>query len=268
MNTIVVPTDFSAAAVNATNYAALLATKLQASVVLLHVYQLPVPMADFPVLMVTNEDMKKATDDGLQRALEEARTAHPGVSFETESRLGDVATEVDEACRQRNAFALVVGAKDTGGFERFLFGDTTVSLIKHCSTPVIAVPEGTAAAAPTNVVLATDLRDLEEIPSSKIVSIIGQLKVTLHVVHVEIGGEQIVAPESLMRRLEGTNATYHVVREDDVTEGLKRYVERNNINLVLVLPHKHNLYERLFFKGHTKGILHAMPVPVMSLRNE
>jgi nucleotide-binding universal stress UspA family protein len=59
MNTILVPTDFSPAAENATAYAAQLARQIEASLVLLHVYQLPVPMTDYPVLMVTNEDLKK-----------------------------------------------------------------------------------------------------------------------------------------------------------------------------------------------------------------
>jgi nucleotide-binding universal stress UspA family protein len=71
-----------------------------------------------------------------------------------------------------------------------------------------------------------------------------------------------------MNAFTGARASYHAIQDDDVTEGLKRYVEQNNIDLVVVLPHKHNLYERIFFKGHTQGILHAMPVPVMSIRNE
>ncbi|WP_121353102.1 universal stress protein [Flavisolibacter nicotianae] len=267
MNTILVPTDFSPAAAKATAYAAQLAKKVDASVRLLHAYQLPVPMTDYPVLMVTADDLKKVTEDSLQRAKEEGQKAAADVPFETESRLGDVVTEIDDVCKERNPVAVVVGVKQMTGFDRMLFGDTTLSLVKHCTVPVIAVPENTRVGVPTNVVLATDLLNAEEIPAANIAAIIAVLGANLHVVHVE-QKESTHYPEELMKAFVGINASYHPIREDDVTEGLKRYVEQNNIDLVLVLPHKHNLYERLFFRGHTKGILHAMPVPVMSLRND
>jgi nucleotide-binding universal stress UspA family protein len=268
MNTIVVPTDFSAAAENATAYAAQLAKQTNALVLLLHVYQLPVPMADYPVLMVTNEDLKKGADTGLQQAMEEAQKRYADVTFETESRLGDVATEVEEFCKERNALALVVGTKDHSGFERLLFGDTTASLIKHCSYPLIAVPEGAKKSVPANIVLATDLLNVDEIPAERIVSITKLLNADLHVVHVEVKDEKTASPESLLEKLRAVNATYHSVQEEDVTEGIRHYVEQNKVDLVLVLPHKHNFYERLFFKGHTQGILHGVSVPVMSLRND
>jgi nucleotide-binding universal stress UspA family protein len=147
-----------------------------------------------------------------------------------------------------------------------LFGDTTTSLIKNSSYPVIAVPEGTKAGVPTNIVFATDLRNMEDVPASKISAIAAQLQASLHVVHVEVNGEESISPEPLMNALAGANASYHSINEKDVEEGLKQYVEQNNVDLVLIVPHKHNLYERLFFKGHTQAILHTMPVPVMSLR--
>lgn len=266
MNTIVVPTDFSSAADNATAYAAQLSRQLQAPVLLLHVYQLPVPMTDYPVLMVTNEDLKKGADEGLHRALEAAQKQHPGIAFETESRLGDVATEIEEVCKEREAFALVVGAKDLSGFERFLFGDTTTSLLKNASFPVIAVPETTNGGVPTNIVLATDLQNLADVPAEKIAAITQKLGAALHVVHVDGGNDDTESPDLLMNRLQGIRASYHSVREDDVSEGLRHYVESNKIDLVVVVPHQHNLYERLFFKGHTQAILQALPVPVMSVK--
>jgi len=267
MNTLLVPTDFSPAAENATAYAAQLAKQLEASVLLLHVYQLPVPMTDYPVMMVTADDLRKTSDSGLQRALEEAKKNWSDVAIEMESRLGDVATEIEEVSKERKPFAVVVGMKDVKGFERFLFGDTTMSLIKHCSYPVIAVPENTQANVPANIMLATDLLNAADIPAEEISAIANVLGANLHVVHVE-SKESTAVQEELMNAFASTKASYHPIKDDNVTDALKQYVEQNQIDLVLVLPHRHNLYERLFFKGHTQGILHAMPVPVMSLRND
>ena len=265
MNTIIVPTDFSPAAQQATAYAAQLARQTEATVLLLHVFQLPVHMTEYPVMVVPAGELQKSVDEGLQRAKEEAQKTVDGVSFGIESRMGDIATEIEEACKEKKPFAVVIGTKDMSGFERFLFGDTTSSLIKTCTYPVIAVPEDTKAGAPKNIVLATDLLNTEEIPAANIAAIAKVLGANLHVVHVE-QTESKRSPDGLMAAFVDINATYHAIKEDDVAEGLKHFAEQNNIDLVIVLPHKHNLYERLFFKGHTQGILHTMPVPVMCLR--
>lgn len=266
MNTIIVPTDFSAAAQHATAYAAQLAHPLNATILLLHVYQMPVPMTEYPVLMVTHEDIKKGVDEGLQRAKDEAEKQHAGIRFEAESRLGDVATEVEEASTERNPLALVVGTKDLSGFERFLFGDTTASLIRNSSYPVIAVPEGSQFGRPKNVVLASDLLNINEMPAEKITAMVQQLDARLHVVHVDTKNNEASPPDALLEKLAGVNPSFHTVQEEDVSEGIKQYVEQNGIDLVLVVPHQHNFYERLFFKGHTQGLLQALPVPVMSVR--
>jgi nucleotide-binding universal stress UspA family protein len=267
MNTIIVPTDFSPAAENATVYAAQLAKQIGASITLLHVYNLPVPMTDYPVMMVTADDLRKTSDDGLQRAMQSIQKNMTDVAVETESRLGDVVTEIEDACKERKPFAIVVGVKDVNEFDRFLFGDTTMSLVKNCSHPVIAVPESARPSVPTNIALATDLLDAQDIPAENIAAVAKVLGANLHIVHVE-QNESKRYPEELMAAFTEANASYHAITDENVTEGLKHYVEQNNIDLVIMLPHKHNLYERLFLKGHTKGILHNMPVPVMSLRND
>jgi nucleotide-binding universal stress UspA family protein len=263
MKTIIVPTDFSTAAAHAALYAAGLAKGMHASVLLLHVYQLPVTMNDFPVMVVSTDEMKKNADAGLARVKEEVQKQVPDVRFETESRIGDVVQEIEDACAGRELVALVTGTKDMSGLERFLTGNTTLSIIKKCSYPVIAVPEGAAIKMPQRIALAVDLLHTDEIPVQKITTLVQELNAELHIVHVEQEGENISA-EELPDGLH--SATYHALKDEDVTKGIQHFVTEHNIDLVVVLPHKHNLYERIFFKGHTQGIIQSMPVPVLCVR--
>ena len=68
MKIILVPTDFSASAENAMVYAGHLARKLDASVLLLHVYQIPISMNDVPVMMVSAEELRHNAEQGLDRS--------------------------------------------------------------------------------------------------------------------------------------------------------------------------------------------------------
>ena len=263
MKTIIVPTDFSTAAEHAALYAAELAKAMQASVVLLHVYQIPVAMNDFPVMVVSVEELKKNADIGLKRVQEAIQKQVAEVQFETESRMGDIVQEIEDACAERDVVAMVTGTKDMGGFERFLTGNTTLSLVKKCTHPVIAVPEGAAIKTPKRLALAVDLSHAGEIPVQKIVTFKEALNADLHVVHVEQEGESLT-PDVLPQGLR--NTVYHSLKNEDVAKGISQLVAEQNIDMVVVLPHKHSLYERIFFKGHTKNLIESIPVPVLCIR--
>ena len=263
MKTIIVPTDFSSAAEHAALYAAELAKAIDASVLLLHVYQIPVAMNDFPVMVVSVEEMKKNADIGLKRVRDAVQKQVPDVKFDIESRMGDVVQEIEAACEGREVVAMVTGTKDMGGFERFLTGSTTLSIVKKCTHPVIAVPEGAAIKNPKRLALAVDLSHTDEIPVQKILAFKEALKADLHLVHVEQEGESLTS-DALPQDLR--SAVYHSLKEDDVTKGISDFVAGQNIDMVVVLPHKHNLYERIFFKGHTKNLIESIPVPVLCIR--
>ena len=66
MKTIIVPTDFSPIATNAMNFAAEMAVNINASLMLLHVYQVPVSMTDVPVVLVSADELKKESEAKLQ----------------------------------------------------------------------------------------------------------------------------------------------------------------------------------------------------------
>lgn len=268
MKTIIVCTDFSAAAEYAALYAVQLAKQMEASLLLVHVYQMPVTMTDFPVLMISAEDLKKNADAGLSGVKELVQKTESGLVIETESRLGDVGEEIEDLCARRKPSLLITGSKTMSGFERFIFGDSTLSIVKHCNCPVIAVPEKAALSLPKNIALAIDLLHKDEMAFDTITKIVNAFGAQLHVVHVETGEEEPAQRAEVMENLRNIKASYHAVRQDDVTEGIQHFVDAQAIDLLVVLPHRHNLYERLFFKGHTQGMIQALPIPVMCIRSE
>ena len=255
-------------------YGARLAQETGASFCLLHVYEMPVGMApagmgDMPVFMISDEELKKNSDQGLLRAKELVQASVPGITIETESRLGDVVEEINLFCKEKDAFATVIGTKHFSGVDKLLFGNTASSIIRHCTHPVISVPAETHAGSPKNIVLATDLTNVNEVPVAKIIEVIQSLKATLHIVHISEKSEAVKDPnatEQLLNMLKEVEPVFHTVADENVIHGLQTYVEQNNIDLLLALPHKHNLYERLFFKLHADGLIGKMSVPVMCVQ--
>ena len=76
MKTIIVPTDFSPAALNATNYAADMALAIKANLLLFHVYQLPLSVSDTPIVLLSVEEMNEAAETKLAQLKKRSWSYH------------------------------------------------------------------------------------------------------------------------------------------------------------------------------------------------
>lgn len=225
MKKILVPTDFSPAAETAARYGALLAKEAGASLLLLNVYQVPITMGDMPVMMVSVEELKQNADKALTEAKRMVEAYSPGIEVQVESRLGDLEDEVNDIAGLHDTLAVVVGSKGYRGLEKFLFGNTALSLIRNCRVPVISVPADVKISAPKNLVLATDLQNTAEVPAGKIVELAQLLGAKLHIVHVKESNEEPVGEQQLLQSMQALDPVFHRVKDDDVIHGLQQYVE-------------------------------------------
>ena len=67
MKTILVPTDFSKSASNAAEYAVNLAKEIKATVLLFHVYHVPVFTSETDIMLMTPNDFQKEKEEYLKK---------------------------------------------------------------------------------------------------------------------------------------------------------------------------------------------------------
>ncbi|MFN2456771.1 MAG: universal stress protein [Chitinophagaceae bacterium] len=268
MNTILIPTDFSSAADNAMNYGARLAKRLQADILLLHVYMIPISLNETPVVVITGDELRKSADEGLERCRQELQSIYEGVQIKTTSRLGDVDDELEELCRETNPFGVVMGSHKLTGVEKVIFGSTTLSAMRHLKYPVIAVPESYKNGDIKTIVMATDLLNETTVPAEKIRDIVSSLDASLHIVHVynnEVEKKEF--PASLTDKINVLNPVYKYIQDDDVAQGVQAYIQQQNADLVIILQHEHTFWEKLFSKQHTQDLLNQLQIPVLSIHD-
>jgi nucleotide-binding universal stress UspA family protein len=265
MKPVIALTDFTPAADNATHYAAKLSKELGAPLSLLHVYQIPITMSDMPVIMVSAEELKSNADSGLLRVKQELINHYPDLQIATISRIGDVADEVHELTKEETPIAVVLGRNKYSGLERALFGSTAISLLRGFKYPVITVPENFVFQNINNIVLATDLQNIDATPVDAIQEIFQHLPVSLHILHVSGDNDDPKDANPLLSKLQSMNPQYHLVHNSDVTKGIEDFVEKINAGLLLVLPHHHKWFESLFTKQHSKDIIRHVNIPVLTI---
>ncbi len=271
MKTIIVPTDFSPIATNAMNYAADMAQAINASITLLHVYQVPVSMTEVPVVMVSVDELKKGSEEKLRELKADLEHVSSGkLKVYTESRLGNTVDELEDLCQHLQPFAVVMGTKGSTGLERILFGSTTLTAIKHLKWPVIVVPPGKEYGKGIKKVgFACDFQEVvETTPTDYIKSLVSEMHAELHVLNVDYQGKHFEpeTPEQsllLHTLLEDMNPNYHFINHEDIEDGLNDFSEKNNLDLLITIPKKHKLLEGIFKPSSTKQLLVQSKVPVM-----
>ena len=142
MKTILVPTDFSDNALNAANYALRMAAGFNARMILLHVFQIPVPVGDLPLFVVTENDMQNQSMADLKLFRKKMNPHHMPVPIDLMAVQGDVAMEIEKVFKASKADLIAVGVKGKNHLEEVIIGSTTHALFNASRCPVLAIPDG------------------------------------------------------------------------------------------------------------------------------
>jgi nucleotide-binding universal stress UspA family protein len=271
MKKIIIPTDFSPAALNAVNYAADMALAINAGIHLLHIYQLPISVTDAPLVLISVEELKENAEKKLAKLKKDLEHITSGkLDIQTESRLGDLTDELEDCCNMVQPFVVVMGTRGHSAVEKALFGSNTLSVIKHLGWPVICVPTGKEYGVGIKQIgLACDFREvLETTPVSMIKLFVKELKAVLHVLNVapENNHAKTETPAQvvlLQTALEDVSPEYHFIKHKDVEDGINEFAEINNLDMIIAIPKKHKLMEGLFRKSATRQLVFESHVPVM-----
>lgn len=273
MKRIVVPTDFSASATSAMNYAIEMAKEIGAAVHLYHVYQVPVAVSDVPVVIVSVEELKKNAEeqlDYLKTGLEHITSDKP-VTITTEAIMGNTVDELESLCKKMHPFIVVMGSRGSTGMERILFGSTTLTAIKHLTCPVIVVPPGSVYKGIKKIGFACDFRKvIETTPTHYIQELVHEFGATLYVLNVDYNNKNFkpeTPEESLFLHtlLKDLNPEYHFIEDRDIEDGINKFAEENNLDLVITIPKKHKLLDSLFRKSSTRQLVFESHIPVMCI---
>ena len=271
MKTIIIPTDFSPAATNAVNYGVDMALALQASVLLLHVYNIPIALGDVPVALLSVDELKKTAEENIGRLKKDLEHITSGkLKIYAETRLGNVTDELEDVCKKVQPFAVVMGTTGVSAIERTLFGSNTLTAIKHLTVPVICVPKGKEYGKGIHKIgLACDFREVvETTPVSEIKEFVKEFHAQLFVLNVDYDNQQFGpdTPEQsalLHTALEDVHPEYHFITRKDIEDGINEFAETHNLDLVIAMPKKHKLLDGLFRKSSTKQLVFESKIPVM-----
>ena len=273
MKTIVVPIDFSPVSVNAAYYALDFALAIKGNLALVHVYQYPVTFSEVPVSAEIITQLKKDAVKKIQDLKENLVYRVEGaVNIYAEVKEGIVIKKIEDYCSFIQPYAVIMGATGKSNMERVFFGSNVLSAIQHLSWPLMIVPPDAKFTTISNVGLACDLRDVtESVHVDMIKSIVKAFRARLHLLHVNtelgitLGTSEREEFDRLREMLNEIKPVFHFISGVNIEEEVNQFSVKQKLDLLVVVPKKHSLLDRMIHKSTSSQMaLHAQ-VPVMSI---
>ncbi|MBI2730378.1 MAG: universal stress protein [Sphingobacteriales bacterium] len=275
MKKIVACTDFSANATVAIDYAFALANYYKAELVLLHSYLVPVPVSEVPPSTEMFEQAKKESEDYLEKIKADLQAKNKeGIFISTYTENENLLLCLEEFCKNNNPDLVVVGTRGHRDIVDVLVGSNTTKIVNRLFYPVLIVPANAAFDSFSKIGFACDFENVvKTTPVDLIKKLVVDFNAQLYVLNVDYQNKQFTpqTPEESMmldHLLFKLKPHYQFLEGKDMPETIDDYARKNNLDLLITIPKKHNFFER-FFKGtHTNKLVYHTHIPLLCVHEK
>jgi nucleotide-binding universal stress UspA family protein len=269
---VLLPTDRSANANHALNYALNLFKDEEVTFVLFQAFDVPVytdmPM---PIEEFGSSEIEKVLAKDAQEL--NARFGNTKFKFEALVEAGSLSFNISELVNEQKVDMIVMGTKGASGLAASIIGTNTADAIQASTCPLIAVPEVSPISGPKNILFATDNKGLTNgqilLPMMDLARKFGA---KIHLMNVLDEGkmttvDEAVAGLKLNNLLEGIDHDFHFENSNDKAGAIERFVETHNIDMLASIPRKSHFFDSIFHRSVTRRLALHSKVPLLVMHD-
>ncbi len=274
---ILFPTDFSNAAENAYVYALKLADRFQATITVVHVYEVlqvhswveaSTNMADINDKITMGEFEQFKTElESLKRMALAHNLSHIEVNYSLKESDKVIKAILDEA-RELKADIIVIGTRGASGLKEIFFGSVASKVMEGASCPVIMVPDTALWKGIERMGLTLEYKEGELELIEKSLAITRRLGAHLHCLHVDVydsDEEKVKLLDYKEAFKHESDISFHVHYEMDVEKGILEFMKLNQIDMVIMRMRHMNILQGLFSYSIAKRIAYHTDIPLIAL---
>lgn len=270
MRNILVPLDFSKNAQHALQYAAFIADKAKAGLILFHSFYSAHSSGH-----ITTTAAESGKSTGHTLTIEEMKDFYDqhvsiqGLSVEFIGSQKELRDELPNIVQEMNIDLMVMGTQGSGWLEGKLFGTNTAWAIENINCPLIAIPENDIAYQIKHISYASEylnsdvahLKTLEQLAS-----LFGADITVLHVElnhHAEPDHKFEAFKDNLKKEMNATSFIYKSIKASSVEKALEEYIDQHPLDLMAMSAQKRDAYDKVFGKSITRIMVHRLKSPMM-----
>lgn len=273
MKTILVATDYSEVSLNAVNYAAEFALHAHAKLILFHAFHPPVAISELPVTLPTVSELERDSKKQLKKIEKKLKEKYGDqLQTEIEYRCGLAVDEIVLYVKENKTDLVVIGMHGAGFLTEKMIGSTTTSLIHNATFPVLSIDSKLQFNPLKRIAFACDYMEIKnkEIlePINKLARMFKSHLYILNVLNksdVRPTIEEAIVGVKLEKAVEEVAHSFHYIKNDDVIEGINTFASINKIDMVVMIPRKHNLFKSLIKESTTKRMAFHSSIPLLTI---
>ena len=268
MKTILVPIDYSEISNNALEYAVELAKFSKANLVLLHVYHIPLPVNNAPLIVVSPQELEEENKKGIKK-VEKKLLKQVGTKIKVESivREGFVSEEIMNVAKEKNIDLIVMGITGAGRLVQAVIGSNATYALKKSTCPVLIIPGNAKFNRTEKIVYACDY---EKIKNGSVLQPVWELAKLFDAEILVFNARDSRMQPDMYEKIEGINLehwmgkvkhSYWFADNSDIVEAINNFAKKNKAVMVAMVARKHDFPENLIHKSITKHMAYKTEMP-------
>lgn len=278
MKKILVPTDFSKPAQWALQTAIVVAKKVDARIILLHIVEQPTPESFNVEGQVNNDagweekrftlkliERNKAQLDAAARIAEDA-----GVFVTCELRMGNPFHGMRTVITESQVDLVVMGTSGRSRLEEIVVGSNTEKVVRYSKCPVLTVHEEPTGKDFINIVYASCLNENEKEFAAVIKSTQQMYNATIHLVRINTpmnfrpDHEVKIIMRDFARKLKLENYTMNVFSDRSEEAGILHFAASINADLIAMATHGRTGFAHVLVGSIAEDVVNHSPRPVLT----
>ncbi|SEP34905.1 universal stress protein [Niastella yeongjuensis] len=273
MSTVLVVTNFSAAARNALSYTCSLLQNTQARLVLMNIYDFPGNMTGDAIAVAAMGQIIEHDATLLEQEYQWVQTNYPSIQMDTEMVTGIFQEELLRKVVESNAVLVVMGTD--GNYTNLLsWNSNIIESFIDLPVPMLVIPAQVQFRPINKIAFACNYyRKNLQVPVSVIRKLVGFTHASLYVINV-VAPQELITDEALHNKhilqesLADLTPVYFEPEFSNVIKAIDDFTSEENIDMLLVIPTRHGIWHNIFQKSHTKGLVYLNHIPLLSVRQQ
>ena len=272
MKKILFPTDFSECATNAFVHALEFAKVVNAELILLHTFEIPVYDSQFfpenyaaiySSIELAKFEMFKDEIPKLRTIAEERNLSDIVIKHRLMD--GDLIYNLKNAVEEDKVDFVIMGSSGETDWTKFFLGSNTSSVISEIQVPVLCIPADTKFKKIKTIGFTTRYREKDKAELRKVLDIAKKTNAKVKSLYVKTSGSDVsdVTIKEWEREFANENIEFLVLPGDEVKETILDFILYKDIDVLTTITHKRSFFEGLFDSSFTKKIAKEVSVPVL-----
>lgn len=264
MKTIIIASDFSDEAKNATEYAIKMAKKINAKMILFNLHVLSVHTINarlpYDVIFEAVEKSKMKFENYVSTL-----SKSHNIVLEPYFAMGSFYEQLENAIKIFKADLVVLGMHEKS-LEADILGTTTSATIHKLKTPILAIPIHAKFTGIKKILYACDINKgvtskiLEEVKKTT-----QKLDAELKVFYVKDRLPETEDAKKILEPLKGINYQYESIQSDAVIGEIKKELISFKPDILIMVPQNYGFWSSIIHKSKTRMMSSGLSIPLLSI---